>query len=352
MTTSAGSVAPDLIVCTRFGLRVRNREWLEHRLELMSAITAPSLLAQSDQNFHWVVLIDHGLPADIHERLEELLQPFAGRGWLRQRELHSSESIVQLAEDRFLSAKDNYLLTGRIDDDDAWSTIMVETVRKRAATWLATDTRAPGIGFTFQDGLEWIMYEMLDINRLLDKQERFVHRPAVREYSLPFIATSVFVCSELAVRGTAIGGAHSRVVEALNANKGFEVDVIESELPMWLCCRHKQAGSGIRKAQGAEVPLEPARLAAQFGLDEAKVRAYLDHADDYRYTLVKSPLGKKHKVLREWLQATKKLESLSTDGGREREELERQREKLVKEMKRLEEHVLGDPDEYPIPSRL
>lgn len=333
---------PELLICTRFGLRVRNPEWLEHRFTLLSSITAPSLLAQSDQRFHWIVLVDDGLPDDIRSRLEDLLRPFGQRGWLYQRKRHSPETLVQLAEDRVLSAQDRYLLTGRLDDDDAWATDMVGAVRVRAASWLAGDEPSPGLSFTFQDGLEWIMYDMLDVERMLSHQERLILASAIRRYSLPFIGTSVFVCSELSARATAMSGAHSRVAENLAARKGFATDVIKTEAPMWLCCRHKQAGSGIRKAQGPEAQLTLKDLAAQFGLDERKVQYYLDQADKYQYTIVKSPLTKKHDLIREWLRVTEQLQDPAVSAA-ERSDLQRRQDELAGEMTRLEENVLGDP---------
>ena len=110
--------APDMLICTRFGLRVRERAWLEHRLKLISAITAPSLLAQQDQSFTWVLLVDDGLPDDIRGELKEILHPFGDWAVLCQRTIHTSQALVEVAVDRGISGRSPYLLTARIDDDD------------------------------------------------------------------------------------------------------------------------------------------------------------------------------------------------------------------------------------------
>ena len=213
--------APSLLVCTRFGLRVRDRGWLVHRLALISAITAPSLLSQQDQCFHWVILIEDGLPQDIREDLERIIRPFGTRASLYRREHHSSETLVEMVEGQGLLGDSQYLLSGRIDDDDAWSTTMVGAVRRRVASWLEQPDRAPGISLTFQDGLEWVMYEMLDVERLIDHGERLVHTPAIRKYRMPFISMSVFVCSSLSDGITAMAGAHSRMAEQLTSIHRF-----------------------------------------------------------------------------------------------------------------------------------
>jgi Putative rhamnosyl transferase len=71
-------MGPQMLIGTHFGIGIRDREWFEHRLSLFSSVTAPSLLAQEDQSFHWALFVDSALPADIRERLDARA---AGRGW-------------------------------------------------------------------------------------------------------------------------------------------------------------------------------------------------------------------------------------------------------------------------------
>lgn len=334
--------APDILVCTRFGLRIKEHAWFAHRMALISSITAPSLMAQQDRGFRWAILVDDQLPSDIREDLEELLQPFGDRAFLDQRPFHTPESLVELARNQRLSDESPYLITARIDDDDAWSTTMVGAVRQRVAKWLEQPGRAPGLSLTFQDGLEWVMYEMLDVEKLLDHDERFVHVPAIRRYCLPFHSMSVFVCSLFSDEATAMSGAHSRVAEKLSATKGFATEVIPTSSPMWLYCRHKQAGSGIKKATGNEIQLSLPDLATQFGLDQQQVQSYLDRADDHQYALVKSPIARKRKLLVDLVHVDQKIkDSAATDP--QLSELHRKREELTAEVTRLEVNVLGNP---------
>jgi len=333
---------PDILVCTRFGLRIKERAWFIHRMALISSITAPSLMAQQDQSFRWAILVDDQLPSDIREDLEELLQPFGDRAFLDQRPFHTPESLVELARDRRLSDKSPYLVTARIDDDDAWSTMMVGAVRQRVAKWLEQPSRAPGLSLTFQDGLEWVMYEMLDVEKLHDHGERFVHLPAIRRYCLPFHSMSVFVCSLFSDEATAMSGAHSRVAEKLGATKGFATEVIPTDSPMWLYCRHKQAGSGIKKATGDEIPVNLPNLAGQFGLDQQRLQSYLDQVDDHQYALVKSPIARKRKLLVDLVHVNQKIED-SAASDPQLSELHRQRAELTAEVTRLEVDVLGVP---------
>jgi hypothetical protein len=342
---------PEILVCTRFGLRVKDRAWLTHRLELISAITAPSLMAQRDQSFNWVVLIDDGLPDDIRHRLEDVLRPFGDRAYLYQRAFHTPESLLEMVHAQGISERNPYLLTARIDDDDAWGITMVGSVRERVASWLNQSNRAPGLSLTFQDGLEWVMYEMLDVETFLNNGERVIHPPAIRNYRLPIIGMSVFVCSSISDGMTAMAGAHSRVGERLSSLKGFAVDVVSTDLPMWLCCRHKQTGSGTRKANGTEVQLGHAELAARFGLDEHRVKNYLERANEYEYNLIKTPLPRKRKLIVELFQLDQDIKDLATNSDR-LSQLLRRKEELSAELAQLEVNVLGNPDALSSPKKL
>lgn len=335
--------SPHILICTRFGLRVRDPAWLAHRLVLISSITAPSLLAQSDQSFHWAVLIDDGLPEAIEAELERVLEPFGKRAFLYRQPFHTADTFVRLARDREISEAGSYLLTARIDDDDAWSVRMVGEVRRRIARWLEQPGHAPGLSLTFQDGLEWIMHPLLDVGQALSTGERYMHAPEIRNCRMPFIGMSVFVCSLLSDGATAMSGEHSGVAQRLRETKGFATDIVSTESPMWLYCRHKQSGTGIRKAEGPGVSLTVSELSLQFGLDERKVQNYLDHADDHQYALVRNPVATKHKLFAELFRINEEIRAPAVGSDR-LTELRQRKEVLAAEIAQLEVDVLGDPE--------
>lgn len=91
---------------------------LEHRFRLFEVACLPAVLAQTDQDFTWVIVVDRDLPAAPRARLEALIadrprtvihtydpsRPLGGLAWL-----------VPYVE---VPAPD-YLLTTNLDDDDA-----------------------------------------------------------------------------------------------------------------------------------------------------------------------------------------------------------------------------------------
>ncbi len=276
---------PPLLILTRFGLGVKDRDWLEHRMILISSITAPSLLAQNDKNFRWALLVDEDLPCDILSALEATLAPFGGRAILHAGGRFDTWNALTIARGAGVVADDELVLTGLIDDDDAWNREVVSAVRQRCSRWLREGSKAPGLGVTFERGLEWVMYDMLDVDRRWKGGE--LERDAtIRSYLFPFLGTSVFVLSRIPDRVSAVSAGHSRMGEFLT-EKGYDVQVVSTTQPMWLYCRHKQADSGIQKSGGDDLMMSLQELAAEFGIDEARTARYLANADAHGYSVVK-----------------------------------------------------------------
>lgn len=328
-STSASAEGPRLLAATRFGIGIHDSAWFEHRLALMSAITAPSLLAQDDQEFEWGIFVGHDLPEDARQGLEEIIAPFDGRAFIDSHG-HTPSNLLKLAVERHLLHSSGYVLTGRVDDDDAWAKTTVQRVRTYTANWLSGKPSAPGFGLTFENGLVWVMYDMLDVERLQSIGDRAVRRTSLRSYTCPWISISEFVCSPLSIGMTPIKGSHSRVPEELAA-EGFEVHVIANSEPMWLYCRHKQTDSAIERAtpdDELEASIDDLRLA--FGIDDVRTRNYIEQAGRYGYAKKKRLFDKRGELRNAFTDAEGKatnsaaneieLASLVEKASRRREE--------------------------------
>jgi hypothetical protein len=333
--------SPPLLVTTRFGIGVRDLAWLDHRLVLLSAITAPSLLAQDDQSFHWAVYTDPDLAPEIKSGLEQALAPFEGRAFLHC-DRYGTASSLDLAQELGAVGPEERVLTGRIDDDDAWSTQVVSTVRRRVERWIQSRRDAPGVGITFEYGFEWVMYEMLDVDAL--QKGRKVRRPAtVRPYVFPFLGTSVFILSKLPNRVTALSAGHSRMGEWLGEND-YDVDVVSTERPMWLYCRHKQAGSSIQKSRIDGMELTVDDLAMEFGIDEVRAARYLANAGKYGYGVLKRPMKYRGNLQKD-LRSVRRQFTDPAIGDAERVQLRAREAQLITEMTHMAENLVGELDE-------
>jgi hypothetical protein len=332
--------APPLLIGTVLGVGVKDRAWLEHRLALTSAITAPSLMAQHDQNFLWAVFVDPDMPATARATLERILAPFEGRAFLEPGRGHMASRLLDLARERGATDAAGRALTGRIDDDDAWSRRVVGMARDRAGAWIGGRRQALGVGFTFERGLEWVMYDMVDVDLLQRKGEKVSREATVRPYTFPFLGTSVFVLSSAAASVSAMSAGHARMGEVL-AEKGFDVDVIGAERPMWLYCRHKQAESSIQKARSVGVEMTLADLAREFGIDEGRTARYLADAGSYGYAVVKRIKRFRQPLERELEQVKRQLDDPATADA-QRAGLQRRSAELTAEVLQMSENVVGE----------
>jgi hypothetical protein len=96
-------------------------DWLRYRWELFSTYTVPSVLAQTEQDFTWVVLCNPDSPPWLRELTHRLR-------WLQNAHFSFTESdpvVRAISSDESADA----LLVTRIDSDDAWHRCAMERIR-------------------------------------------------------------------------------------------------------------------------------------------------------------------------------------------------------------------------------
>jgi Putative rhamnosyl transferase len=332
-----------MLIATRFGIGIRDPAWFDHRLAVMSAITMPSLMAQNDQEFEWAIFVHPDLPDHVGRTLEGIIAPFDGRAFIDSNG-HSQTNLLAIASARDLVDSSGYVLTGRIDDDDAWVRDTVGEVRTRTANWLRQNTSKPGFGMTFENGLVWVMYDMLDVARVQMKGDDAIRKPSLRPYACAFTSISGFVCSPLSHGITPIAGSHSAVPKHLAA-AGFEIEVISTTEPMWLYCRHKQADSALeRVVKGEKLEIAISNLSQTFGIDEKRTTSYIAKAADYGYSTTKLIFERRGELRTAFREADKKIADLEV-GTPERANLEQRASQLKREHAQLGENLIAVPGE-------
>lgn len=328
-----------MLIATRFGLGINDPSWFDHRIVLLSSITAPSLLAQDDQNFEWAVFVDSGLPRDARNRLEMVLARFEGRAYMDTGGHHAA-NLLALAERRGLVSPDGHVFTGRIDDDDAWDRHTVSEVRRRLAAWRESGGSTRGFCMTFETGLVWIMYDMLDVHHFQREGGKVVRKASVRPYSYPFTSISGFVYARLSDGLTSISTGHPKLGEFL-AEREFSVESIATDRPMWLYCRHKQTTSPIRRSVEIDsMNLTLADLREGFGIDDVRVRQYTANAYSYDYSRIGH--WEYRSKLRTELKAAVKRFADPMVSESEVVALKEEHARLSEELKALSENVMSD----------
>lgn len=139
------------VILTRFNLATPGRElairnqpgWLRGRFDLFRTWCLPSVAAQTEQAFHWVILFDEATPAEFRDEIEALRQVhpfipyftplFPADGW----RACVAETVAPTTP---------MLLTTRLDNDDALACDFVARLRPQVT---GTERRA----YNFANGL-------------------------------------------------------------------------------------------------------------------------------------------------------------------------------------------------------
>lgn len=328
---------------------MKDLQWFEHRLVLLEAVTAASLAAQTDQDFHWAVFVDPDLDPGIRARLQAVVSKVPG-GWIVDHVLHRAADVAQYADELGL-ARDGRILTGRLDDDDAIERHTVEKLHRLVDDWLREAPVEKSLAVTFRHGFEWIMYDMVDVLKEQKWNVSAPRRQGLYRYDYPFHSLSVFALGPVKEKVTSITFGHATFAEYAEQR---QMDVIIDDTPdMWLYARHKQTDSSILKAKGDFLPVDYDDLERRFGVVADQVRAYVERADDVPYVVEKKAMGRRHMALGE----VRKLENALRARGlspEERADLEAQiaaaRAQYEKLGELVGEHELRTRPEPPRPS--
>jgi hypothetical protein len=118
---------------TRFHVRVLQqlpgRRWLEDRISLFNKYALPSITNQDNQNFTWLIAVSESTPKDVLQifeqspRIELIVTPDDA----------PVEKHVSQMRERVLQSRSPWVITTRLDSDDAISTDYVNTVQSRFA---------------------------------------------------------------------------------------------------------------------------------------------------------------------------------------------------------------------------
>ncbi|RMH27987.1 MAG: hypothetical protein D6693_04385 [Planctomycetota bacterium] len=126
------------LILTRFNVRVDaawsraglDPAWLEHRFGLFDRYCLPSIEAQTERAFTWLIFFDAATPEPFRARAEAL----AGRGFIRPVFLDRFDPApVSEAVRAALTPGAARLVTTRLDNDDALSVDHVARVRDHVA---------------------------------------------------------------------------------------------------------------------------------------------------------------------------------------------------------------------------
>ncbi len=105
--------------------------WMVHRLNLFIDFTLPSVKAQTNQNFTWIILVDSHTPQVYRDILEKLCTANM------QLVYTESGGICQTVLDN-IPDSEHEIITTRLDNDDAIHREFISDVQKQYTQWNET----------------------------------------------------------------------------------------------------------------------------------------------------------------------------------------------------------------------
>ena len=132
---------------------------LDFRFRLFEIICLPNILAQTNQDFDWILIIDQGLPGHWKARLKELTG-------VRERtfchEYRPGDKITGLKWlEPYMKGRPEYLLTTEVDDDDGLPRAYVASLRSHIgelAHGLAKESLPPFKVFGAMAANQWDLF--------------------------------------------------------------------------------------------------------------------------------------------------------------------------------------------------
>lgn len=180
------------LIITRFNVRVSDtaagEDWLRHRLDYFNTVCAPSIRSQTNKDFRWLVLFDSIKEMWFGEEIARLsedgsFEPIWVDGPMTPEWLGATIASFSNAE---------WLITSRVDNDDAVSRDFVDLVQSQFAL--------QNFEFiNFQSGLQ--LTDSGELFHRLDPSSAFISLVEKRNGSLP---KTVYLAShsEVAHHGT------------------------------------------------------------------------------------------------------------------------------------------------------
>ena len=265
-------------VVTRLGVGIYDEARLMKLIELFEAVTLPSLLHQSSQEFIWLVGIDAAIPEVCRFKLEKL---FRGHSHYHLVPIDVTNLLhVRVAcfdwvwdcyqdfilETGLLEDPGDYVITSVIDADDAWHRDVIATVSKLVAdklpaaakmtesrgTWLM---HSAGLAITFPNGYAWYISD----SKIWPMKEEFR-------------SMAVFIASRFSSGISACSCRHTKWRQYSEILE-FEVIPWTGGQPMWIYTRHDEAVGNWDSNPAMPMPaVFEGRLVESFGIDIAKLK--------------------------------------------------------------------------------
>jgi hypothetical protein len=311
------------VIATRHGIGVFDEQWFAYRQLMLEHLTLASLDAQTHRDFLWVVAIDRDMPAVARAHLEALA---AERPYIRLAETELKRDFVPdlvtfVREEAKARGKD-WVLTTRLDDDDAIHRDLVGRLQQEAAAYLAEGRGAPAI-ISPTLGCNWVPTEA-------SGHRAYHHSPSI----------GLSLLEPAAKAATVYRRNHSTLGKML-APQGVGVRHIDSDTLWWL---YAHTGLSDQQREGSERMSKVADHPHAIALDAAMLARFGVTAEGARL-LRRTPEPEPHETLhllnRRGLDVEQEIHDLRESlRDKNDDQLRRRIAKLHAERRRMHERLI------------
>lgn len=223
------------VVATRMFCKLRSWHddtYISRRLDIFEIFTLPSLKNQTNQNFHWILLVNPGLTEPAKARLQCLIGGSRNIHIVYvdiRKELHNQKEYERGFDEflKIMPGKYDYLLSSRIDSDDCWNINYVELLQEKVNDLLSTVTDPgdfQGALMTFPRGVVCYPYKIRGKYGLANCRKCYW-------------STSVDMITSFEKRQPLYRFPHSKA-RKFAESLGLRPVKITSKEPMWLYLQH------------------------------------------------------------------------------------------------------------------
>lgn len=113
------NIKSDVWLHTKSGALTNTEAWLEQRFTLFETYCLPSVKNQNNQAFKWLIVFDINTPNPFKNRIEALSEAYSNMIVLYTESFQTLKTTVSEAIVTELTSEDKFIITTRLDNDDA-----------------------------------------------------------------------------------------------------------------------------------------------------------------------------------------------------------------------------------------
>jgi hypothetical protein len=311
------------VIATRHGIGVFDEQWFAYRQLMLEHLTLASLDAQTHRDFLWVIAIDRDMPPVARARLEALAadRPYIHLAETELKRDFVPDLVVRVREEAQARGK-GWVLTTRLDDDDAIHRDLVGRLHQEARAYLA-EGRANAAILSPTLGCNWVPREAAG-------HRAYHHSPSIGLSML-----------EPASRAATVYRRNHSTLAQLLAPQGASVRHIDGETLWWL---YAHTGLSDQQRDGSERMTKVADHPHAISLDAAMLARFGITAEGARL-LRRTPEPEPHETLhllnRRGRDVEQEIHELR-EALRDKND-DRSRERIAKlhaERRRMHEHLI------------